>query len=112
MSALTDLLHTPGRLRDGCLQQRIQMADSVDAGGAHIAVQLTGTEPVLEQKEGPIRGAAPGKQGNLQQHNGSQELAAAGEAPPVREICETGCQRGSSAFLALRLTAALERHMQ
>ena len=67
MSALTDLLDAAGRLRDSHLQQRIQLADSIDAGGADVAVQLMGTEPVLEQKEGPIRGAASSKQGNLQQ---------------------------------------------
>ena len=61
MHALTDLLHTGGRLRDSRLQQRIQVADSIDAGGADVAVQLMGTEPVLEQEEGPIRGAAPSK---------------------------------------------------
>ena len=65
--ALTNLVHAAGRLRDSRLQQRIQMADSIDAGGADVAVQLMGTEPVLKQKEGPIRGAASSKQGNLQQ---------------------------------------------
>ena len=56
-------------------------------------MQLMGTEPVLEQKEGPVRRPSSSKQGNLQQQKRSQRLAAAGQAPLVQQICKTGCQR-------------------
>lgn len=94
--ALTNLLHAAGRLRDSCLQQRIQVADSIDAGGADVAVQVLRTEPVLEQKEGPVRGAASSKQGDLQQCSGSQKLTAAGEASLYNQ---KGCQRREQRML-------------